>query len=61
LSPAGRGATMLALVADRNNGATQALLRSGELPHARLLRLVQTEVLKLAVSHLDTVIPAATE
>jgi hypothetical protein len=61
LAPAGSGATMLALVADRRNGATDALLRHGRLTHAQLLRLVQTELLGLDLPGLSSVVPGATE
>jgi hypothetical protein len=61
LGPASSGATMLALVADRGNGATEALLRRGGVTHARLLRLVQTDILNLNLPGLGAVIPAATE
>jgi hypothetical protein len=61
LGPAGSGATMLAPVADRANGATEALLRRQGLTHARLLRLVQTDILQLNLPGLSALIPAATE
>jgi hypothetical protein len=61
LGPAGSGATMLALVAERGNGATGALLRRQGLTHARLLRLVQNDILELDLLGLSALIPAATE
>jgi hypothetical protein len=61
LAPAGSGAAMLALVADRDNGATEALVGLGGVSHARLLRLVQRDILRLNLSGLSSVIPAATE
>jgi len=56
---AGSGATMLALVADRNNGATQALLRTNGVSHAGLLRMVQADIIKTTLSGLSAYVPAA--
>ena len=45
LVPAPSGALALALLADPSNGATRVLLRPGAVTHAKLLELVQSELL----------------
>jgi hypothetical protein len=60
LYPANSGAMALALCADRYNGATDALLRRSGLSHARLLHLIESEIVRLNLIGLSTVVPAAT-
>jgi hypothetical protein len=53
LRPADSGAMTLALVADRHNGAADALLRLSGLSHGRLLWIVQLEILKTRLNGLE--------
>ena len=56
LVPAPCGALALALLADSSNGATRALLRSGAVTHAKLLELVQSELLHTRLEGIGGVI-----
>ena len=56
LMPAPGGALALALLANPANGAARALLRSGALEHAKLLELVQSELLGTTLEGIGRVI-----
>lgn len=59
LGPAPAGAMALALVADPDNGAARALLRSGSITHREMLDLIQAALLHTRLEGVDALIASA--
>ena len=59
LGPAPSGAMALALVADPDNGAARALLRSGSITHGDILGLIQAALLHTHLEGVDALIASA--
>ena len=60
LRPVPSGVVALGLVARRGYGATEALLAGRGATHAQVLHAIQTDVLRITLTDLDAIIPAAT-
>ncbi|HEX6520256.1 MAG TPA: PQQ-binding-like beta-propeller repeat protein [Streptosporangiaceae bacterium] len=56
LTPAPPGALALVLLADSSTGAARVLLRSGSVTHAKLLELVQSDLLDTTLEGVDDLI-----
>jgi hypothetical protein len=59
MKPVPPGVVALALIGDRNNGATQALMSLHGATHAQLLHAIQVDILNTTLANLGKYIPAA--